>query len=45
METDLSTWDGREPWETWAPYRVLTWLSDGRGRYLAPLLARLGWVG
>jgi aminoglycoside phosphotransferase (APT) family kinase protein len=45
MENELSTWDGREPWETLAPFRALTWLADGRGCYLAPLLARLGWLG
>jgi len=44
MENELSLWDGREPWETLAPYRALLWQADGRGAYLAPLLARLGWV-
>jgi aminoglycoside phosphotransferase (APT) family kinase protein len=41
MENELSTWDGREPWEDLAPYRALTSLAGCSGGYLAPVLARL----
>lgn len=42
MEEYLSEWDGTEPYTDWACYQALTSLADGRGGYLAPVLARLG---
>jgi scyllo-inosamine 4-kinase len=41
METELSIWDGAEPYVDWGPYRALVSLADGAGGYLAPVLARL----
>jgi hypothetical protein len=38
----LVDWDSRDDYTAWQPYRALTVLAAGGGRYLAQVLALLG---